>query len=145
MNNKTPINAGASNSGVNGNVIRHDPNATVAQIVEQPQTQVITRQPLVTGNILRTVTQGKVRSVKETGMIEEQNVQMVTVSENSQQVKSNTPQTAAAAKDTKEKKEDDNSTWLSAGSILTGTLINGIDAPTSGGQQQRCQCRFSCA
>ncbi|AYV11423.1 TrbI/VirB10 family protein [Shewanella algae] len=137
MNNKTPIDAGASNSDVNGNVIRHDPNATVAQIVEQPQTQVITRQPLVTGNILRTVTQGKVRSVKETGMIEEQNVEMVTVSENSQQVKSNNPQTSAAAKDAKEKKEDNNSTWLSAGSILTGTLINGIDAPTSGGQQQK--------
>ncbi|GIU41056.1 hypothetical protein TUM3794_20580 [Shewanella colwelliana] len=139
MNNKTTLTGAGTggNTDANGNVIRHDPNGTVAQIVEQPQTQVITRQPLVTGNILRTVTQGKVRSVKETGLIEEQNVQMVTVTENSQQVKNNNPQIAAASNEAREKKEDDNSTWLSAGSILTGTLINGIDAPTSGGQQQK--------
>jgi conjugal transfer pilus assembly protein TraB len=127
---------GAAGGPTDANVIRHDPNATVAQIVEKPQTQIITRQPLIKGNVLRTVTQGKVRSVKETGHIEEQDVQMVTVSENSQTVQNDAKADAGTPKHTP-KKEEDNSTWLSAGSILTGTLLNGVDAPTSGGQQSK--------
>lgn len=127
---------GTSGSQSDGNIIRHDVNGNVAQIVEKPQTQIITRQPLVQGNVLRTVTQGKVRSVKETGHIEEQDVQMVTVSENSQTVKNDTKAAAGAHKD-KAKEKEDLSSWLSAGSILTGTLLNGVDAPTSGGQQSK--------
>lgn len=119
-----------------GQVIRTGPNGTVMQTVEKPQTQVITRQPYVKGNVLRTITQGKVRSVKETGTIEESYVELVTVSENSQNV-SNPTQDAQSPKSNKSESHDDISTWLSAGSIITGTTINGVDAPTSGGQQQK--------
>jgi conjugal transfer pilus assembly protein TraB len=124
------------NNQGDGTIIRHDRNSNVPQIVERPQTQIITRQPLVKGNILRTVTQGKVRSVKETGHIEEKDVSMVTVSENSQIVQNNA-KGAAGAKTDKADVKKDNTTWLSAGSILTGTLLNGVDAPTSGGQQSK--------
>jgi conjugal transfer pilus assembly protein TraB len=124
------------NNQGDGTIIRHDRNSNVSQIVERPQTQIITRQPLVKGNILRTVTQGKVRSVKETGHIEEKDVSMVTVSENSQIVQNNA-KGAAGAKTDKADVKKDNTTWLSAGSILTGTLLNGVDAPTSGGQQSK--------
>ncbi|GGP59053.1 hypothetical protein GCM10009347_26830 [Shewanella algicola] len=134
--NKRDLQGGADGNPNADNVIRHDTNGNVAQIVERPQTQIITRQPLVKGNILRTVTQGKVRSVKETGHIEEQDVQMVTVSENSQTVQ-NDAKARAGDRDTKPEEKKDNSTWLSAGSILTGTLLNGVDAPTSGGQQSK--------
>jgi conjugal transfer pilus assembly protein TraB len=119
-----------------GNVIRTGPSATVMQTVEKPQTQVITRQPLVSGKVLRTVTQGKVRSVKETGTIEEADTQIVSVSEKTQNVNNKTEPKAATATSA-EQKVDELSTWLSAGSIITGTTINGIDAPTSGGQQQK--------
>jgi conjugal transfer pilus assembly protein TraB len=135
LNKKDLQSVGDNNNG-DGTIIRHDQNGDLVQIVERPQTQIITRQPLIKGNILRTVTQGKVRSVKETGHIEEQDVKMVTVSENSQTVQNDTKAAAAASKN-KIKKEEDKSTWLSAGSILTGTLINGVDAPTSGGQQSK--------
>lgn len=119
-----------------GNVIRTSPNGLVMQTVEKPQTQIITRQPYVRGNVLRTITQGKVRSVKETGTIEETDVLLITVSENSQHV-SNPVKEAQAAKGTKTAVKEQMSTWLSAGSIITGTTINGVDAPTSGGQQQK--------
>jgi conjugal transfer pilus assembly protein TraB len=136
LNRKDIQGVGNGNQQGDGTIIRHDQNGNVAQIVERPQTQIITRQPLVKGNILRTVTQGKVRSVKETGHIEEQDVSMVTVSENSQTVK-NDSKTANSAKNDKVADKKDKSTWLSAGSILTGTLMNGVDAPTSGGQQSK--------
>ncbi|WP_076415078.1 TraB/VirB10 family protein [Shewanella sp. UCD-KL12] len=119
-----------------GNVIRTTPNGAVMQTVEKPQTQVITRQPYVKGNVLRTVTQGKVRSVKETGKIEESYVELVSVSENSQSVSNPTKQ-AQATKTDQNALHDEITTWLSAGSIITGTTINGVDAPTSGGQQQK--------
>ncbi|MGI2115595.1 TraB/VirB10 family protein (plasmid) [Shewanella sp. HL-SH4] len=119
-----------------GNVIRTGPSANVMQTVEKPQTQVITRQPLVSGKVLRTVTQGKVRSVKETGTIEESDTHIVSVSENTQSV-NNKSEAKAADATSAEKKVEELSTWLSAGSIITGTTINGIDAPTSGGQQQK--------
>lgn len=123
-------------TGGDGTIIRHDQNGKVAQIVERPQTQIITRQPLIKGTMLRTVTQGKVRSVKETGHIEEKDVKLVTVTETSQTVNNDSKPTSAVNKGTTEKKED-NASWLSAGSILTGTLLNGVDAPTSGGQQSK--------
>ncbi|QIR16445.1 TrbI/VirB10 family protein [Shewanella aestuarii] len=119
-----------------GNVIRTGPNANLMQTVEKPQTQVITRQPLVRGKVLRTVTQSKIRSVKETGTIEESDTHIVSVSENTQNVNNTSKMEAATAAPT-EKKVEEISTWLSAGSIITGTTINGIDAPTSGGQQQK--------
>ncbi|MEO3684504.1 TraB/VirB10 family protein [Shewanella vesiculosa] len=136
LNRKDIQGAGNGNNQGDGTIIRHDQNGNVAQIVERPQTQIITRQPLVKGNVLRTVTQGKVRSVKETGHIEEQDVSMVTVSENSQTVQND----SKVDNGVNPNKVDDKkykSTWLSAGSILTGTLINGVDAPTSGGQQSK--------
>ncbi|MBB1388345.1 hypothetical protein H5185_02765 [Shewanella sp. SG44-6] len=136
LNRKDIQGAGNGNNQGDGTIIRHDQNGNVAQIVERPQTQIITRQPLIKGNVLRTVTQGKVRSVKETGHIEEQDVSMVTVSENSQTVK-NDSKTANSAKNDKVDDKKEKSTWLSAGSILTGTLMNGVDAPTSGGQQSK--------
>lgn len=136
LNRKDIQGADNGNNQGDGTIIRHDQNGNVAQIVERPQTQIITRQPLVKGNVLRTVTQGKVRSVKETGHIEEQDVSMVTVSENSQTVQND----SKVDNGVNPNKVDDKkykSTWLSAGSILTGTLINGVDAPTSGGQQSK--------
>ncbi|SUJ10210.1 TraB/VirB10 family protein [Shewanella morhuae] len=133
--NKNAQGTGQQNTG-DGTIIRHDQNGNVAQIVERPQTQIITRQPLIKGSMLRTVTQGKVRSVKETGHIEEQDVKLVTVTENTQTV-SNDKTKAAAANTSAKAKVEDNSSWLSAGSILTGTLLNGVDAPTSGGQQSK--------
>ncbi|MEH6454703.1 MAG: TraB/VirB10 family protein [Cocleimonas sp.] len=136
LNNKNIQGGNTSNNQGDGTIIRHDKNSNVSQIVERPQTQIITRQPLVKGNILRTVTQGKVRSVKETGHIEEKDVSMITVSENSQIVQNNAKGAAGAKRDKADVKED-KTTWLSAGSILTGTLLNGVDAPTSGGQQSK--------
>lgn len=117
-------------------VIRHDPNTV--QVVEKPQTQTITREPLIRGSMLRTVTQGKVRQVKETGKIEEKDVQLVAVSEDSQKVDNLSPKKKAdpnAAQNNTNK--DDEGTWLSAGSIITGTLLNGVDAPTAGTQQSK--------
>ncbi|MFB2639341.1 TraB/VirB10 family protein [Shewanella bicestrii] len=130
------VQSAGTQAGGDGTIIRHDQKGNVSQIVERPQTQIITRQPIIKGNILRTVTQGKVRSVKETGHIEEQDVKLVTVTENSQTVNNNAQSAAVVDKGSK-KEAEEISSWLSAGSILTGTLLNGVDAPTSGGQQSK--------
>lgn len=121
----------------NGTLIRHNPNTV--QVVEKPQTQTITREPMIRGSMIRTVTQGKIRQVKETGKIEEKDVQLTSLSEGTQTVKDTTGgknKAGAAAKATHPKPKDQGA-WLSAGSILTGTLLNGVDAPTAGTQQSK--------
>lgn len=90
--------------------------------------------PSFNPSTLRTITQNQVAHVKKTGVIEVQDVKITAISNNSQEIKTDKPQTNKK-KESKPVVED--SFWLSAGSILTGTLLNGVDAPTAGSTQSK--------
>ena len=94
-----------------------------------------TSKPAFQGDVVRTITQNKMREVKSEGAITETDLENTTITKESQDriTKRIGEEKAAAdrqlAADEK-KKEDEMKVFLPATSIISGTLITGVDAPT---------------
>ena len=90
------------------------------------QTTILTRTPVaLEGNAIRTVTQRQIRSVKSTGDIAVEQRKNSVLSQKAER---------AAANSLKLKEQETIQAmefFLPAGSIMSGTLLNGVDAPTS--------------
>ena len=115
---------------VHPNQVMVDQNGNV---VNTRQTQIITKSPNVgPGNVIRTVTQRNIREFRD-GEVKERDVKISTINQRTQRPESQV--NAGLAKtplDTViEQKEEEESFTLSLGSIITGTLLNGVAAPTS--------------
>ena len=96
------------------------------QPLQKRQTTILTQSNPVHGRAIRTVTQRKVREVSGKGQVEIKEV----ASNNSLSQIGNDPKQKA----TKSKPEKDQKTqkfYMPAGSIVSGTLLNGVDAPTN--------------
>lgn len=102
--------------------------ATQGGFQNQNQNVQIISRPMFTGDVVRTITQNKMREVRSGSDITETNLNAKVITESSQDNAAGVnPATAAKAPP---KKKEDLSVYLPAGSLISGTLITGLDAPT---------------
>lgn len=101
-------------------------------LVRRPQTEIVTGAPIqYKNNIIRTITQRKVREVKQSGVVEERNVMSTSLSSQSQQVNRPDDKPLESKNDRKRtSKESEGAYTLTMGSIISGTALNGVAAPT---------------
>lgn len=110
---------------------------TQSNLVRKSQTNILTQRPQIQGKVIRTITQRKVREIRESGVVEEKDVVVSSLSEKNTRVN----QSGGNKKDNKKKDVDSNKVGsngeftLAMGSIISGTSINGVAAPTSIGRQ----------
>lgn len=94
-------------------------------VVNKQQTTILTRNlSAIEGKAIRTVTQRQIRSVKSTGdiAVEERTGSVLSQAKEKRKASAKTrPQETVKAKEF----------FLPSGSIISGTLLNGVDAPTS--------------
>lgn len=131
-NNNSQVNNGGNNANQNQKQVQSGQyNKTTAprlgSVVSRGQTTILTRAPsLIEGNAIRTVTQRQIRSVKSTGDVDiedRKNTKLSQIKERRISAGKKQEQETVMAKEF----------FLPAGSIMSGTLINGVDAPTSSG------------
>ncbi|WP_445766814.1 TrbI/VirB10 family protein [Rheinheimera sp.] len=105
--------------------------------ISQGQTQIITQNPaaLTGGQVIRTVTQRNVREFRD-GKVNERPVEIHTLNARNQRVQP--VPVGPQAKLPLEYEEDEGVEifTLSMGSIISGTLLNGVAAPTSSDRKQ---------
>ena len=103
----------------------------------QGQTQIITQNPagMTGGQVIRTVTQRNVREFRD-GQINERPVEIHTLNARNQRVQP--VPTVGQTKQPLEYEEEEGVEifTLSMGSIISGTLLNGVAAPTSSDRKQ---------
>lgn len=100
-------------------------NQAYVSAVAQAQNQSYEQQPKIQGRVIRTVTQGYVRNIKQAGDIE------VSEYSNSQyQGAVRKTKKSIDSDSTRESREKDESVYLPAGSFFSGVLLTGLDAPT---------------
>lgn len=128
QNNNTPISA-PKNPSING--VASDNLAQFERRTEASQYTTYTKPPTFSGNVVRTITQSKMREVKSVGDITETvlETQSITESKAGNRTKDRgkpekTPEQIQA------EKEREMEVFLPATSIISGTLITGVDAPT---------------
>lgn len=100
-------------------------------IINTRQTQIITKAPNTgAGNVIRTVTQRNIREFRD-GEVKERDVKISTINQRTQRPEQQ--QAAGQVKTPLEQDKEDQaeSFTLSMGSIISGTLLNGVAAPTS--------------
>lgn len=106
-------------------------------LINQGQTQFITQNPTAMrgGQVIRTVTQRNVREFKD-GQINERPVEIHTL--NARNQRTEPVPTLGQAKQPLEYEEEEGVELftLSMGSIISGTLLNGVAAPTSSDRKQ---------
>lgn len=106
-------------------------------MLNQGQTQIITQNPssMSGGQVIRTVTQRNVREFRD-GQINERAVEIHTLNARNQRAQA--VPSLGSAKQPLDYEEDDGVEifTLSMGSIISGTLLNGVAAPTSSDRKQ---------
>ncbi|MDC8832839.1 TrbI/VirB10 family protein [Alteromonas gilva] len=132
-----PIDAGQATAGGQARLAGDNTPLDVAPgqegILYRQQTQVVTKEPMVFDNdVIRTITQRKVREVTESGKVEVRDVQTNTISGNTQQIDDQTARAKSKAEQNNAKvnDEDGGEYTLAMGSIISGTTLNGVAAPT---------------
>lgn len=105
-------------------------------LINQTQRQIVTQNPaaLSGGQVIRTVTQRNVREFKD-GKVNERPVEIHTLNARTQKTAS--PAVAQAKTPLEYEEEEGVEIFtLSMGSIISGTLLNGVAAPTSSDRKQ---------
>jgi len=100
----------------------------------RPNNEIVTQAPITfDNNIIRTVTQRRVTEVKQSGEVEVRDVSVNTLSSNTQNVNDRTASAQArTASATSENRDNEAGEYtLTMGSIISGTTLNGVAAPTS--------------
>jgi conjugal transfer pilus assembly protein TraB len=101
-------------------------------VINTRQTQIITKAPNTgVGNVIRTVTQRNIRELRD-GEVKERDVKISKINQRTQRPEQQTAagQVKTPLEQAKEAESEDSFT-LSMGSIISGTLLNGVAAPTS--------------
>ncbi|ALU46154.1 TraB/VirB10 family protein [Pseudoalteromonas rubra] len=111
----------------------HAPN-----VMYRSQTQIVTQNPHIEGNVIRTITQRSVREVQTLGEVTISDIKVNRLTEH------NTTQAGSEAADPERSADrnpsaagDDGEFTLTMGSIISGTIINGVAAPTKVGSQDQ--------
>lgn len=106
-------------------------------ILQRRQTQIVTaQQPQIEGRMIRTITQRNVRVVRESGTIEHQDIKTTNISQRTQNVLKEKTNTKPADVNQSVNGGNEGEFALTMGSIITGVLINGVNAPTSSNSQR---------
>ena len=102
------------------------PSSVDVNTLNRQQTTILTRNAPIEGRAIRRVTQRQIRSVNSSGNVQlEDNPNAVL----SQRTKENRRKSTARMKEQETLLAKE--LFLPAGSIISGTLLNGVDAPTS--------------
>lgn len=130
--------AGATQAQLAGDEKRYDIDGN-NRVLRRNQTHIVTQAPRrIDGGVIRTITQRDVREVRESGVIDVREVQNNALSNHTQSVRveggRDEPLTTEHAG--ARKREEPHEFTLAMGSIISGTLINGVAAPTSLGRQK---------
>jgi conjugal transfer pilus assembly protein TraB len=100
-------------------------------LVRRPQTEIVTGAPKTyDNNVIRTITQRKVREVKRSGVVEERDIMDTSLSANSQSINRPDDRPLEAKGGKTDKKGNEGLYTLTMGSIISGTALNGVAAPT---------------
>lgn len=124
----------ANETGFTGQQMQASP---VQQGHMQPrQYQQITRPRAETSGMIRTITQSRVSTIKKTGEVEEQPIEVVYVDGKGKKATKpkETGKTVKNPEIEKKRKamiKEKAKTFLPAGSIVSGVMLNGVDAPTA--------------
>ena len=100
-------------------------------VVYRPQMQVVTPEPVEFDNdVIRTITQRRVTRVKENGVVEISRNESSTLSANSMKRVGDIDQSKNTPNNPRVNDQDNGEFTLSMGSIISGTILNGVAAPT---------------
>ncbi|MBT41076.1 MAG: hypothetical protein CMF12_00995 [Idiomarina sp.] len=105
------------------------------RILRRPQTQIVTQAPKrLEGGVIRTITQRDIKEVRESGTVDIREVQSNTLTERNKNVLRNGEKESQVSPTAPKKQAQEAPEFtLAMGSIISGTLINGVAAPTSVG------------
>jgi len=108
------------------------------RVLRRPQTQIVTRAPQrLEGGVIRTLTQRDIREVRESGVVDVRENQSSALTARNQSVRrrGDAGEEVEAKPQTQQKYEVPEFT-LAMGSIISGTTINGVAAPTNVGRHR---------
>lgn len=103
-------------------------------IVGSTQAQSYTQAPMRNGNVIRTVTQRNIREFKD-GEVKEKDIVVRNISARTQRPKTFASENVISPLQAETSEESEVFT-LTMGSIISGTLLNGVAAPTSAENQK---------
>jgi len=123
---------------VQGEPVNYQANPQTPNVLYRPQTEIITQSPQIKGNVIRTITQRSIREVQRSGEVTISDIKVQRLTNETQNVDDS--REGSTAKVSKERnpsaKGDKGEFTLAMGSILSGTLINGVAAPTKVGSTE---------
>lgn len=99
------------------------------------QSEIITESPQRTGRVIRTITQRSIREVTNSGEISEHDIpQSRILSERTLQAEN---EEEILAEQRRQKSQEEQEFTLAMGSIISGTTLNGVAAPTAVGRSEQ--------
>lgn len=115
----------------NGQPVSEPYQSSNPNVVYKPQMQVVTPEPVEFDNdVIRTITQRRVTRVKENGVVEVTTNKSSTLSANSTKKVGDVNRSNDAPNNPRVNDQDNGEFTLSMGSIISGTILNGVAAPT---------------
>lgn len=98
------------------------------RVFDRTPAQFVTAKPQIEGRVIRTITQRSVRSIKNSGVIEEKMQKDLLITQHSQAPEKEI--TTGKGKDGGLVEADSGVVYLPSGSFFSGVLLTGLDAPT---------------
>lgn len=116
---------------VEGEPLPLEQNPLQPQVVYRQPTQIVTPEPLSFDNdVIRTITQRRITEVKENGKIEVRQADNLTLSGNTIEMSGVGTDAPEESTNPRVNDTDKGEFTLAMGSIISGTLLNGVAAPT---------------
>lgn len=106
------------------------------QQLQRRQTEIITSASQAEGNVIRTITQRSVREVEQSGKVSVKDIEVSRLSERTQEVDDSRKKNQKPNLGKGNNNRNTGEFTLAMGSIIGGTLINGVAAPTQVGSQE---------
>ncbi|MBT42613.1 MAG: hypothetical protein CMF12_08820 [Idiomarina sp.] len=122
----------------NGYSVQGGPNTqpnVKGNVVRRPQTEIITESPTIEGNVIRTITQRSIREVQRSGEVTVSDIKVNRLTEETQSVDDQRESSQRPNRDNQNPSStgEGGEFTLAMGSLISGTLINGVAAPTKVG------------
>jgi conjugal transfer pilus assembly protein TraB len=106
-------------------------------VLRRPQTEIVTESPQIEGNVIRTITQRNIREVQRSGEMTVSDIKVQRLTEDGQAVDDTRASSQQASNERNPSSRGDNGEFtLTMGSLISGTLINGVAAPTRVGSSE---------
>lgn len=122
---------------VQGEPVTYESEQNNANVLYRPQTEIITQAPQIRSKVIRTITQRSVKEVQRSGEVTISDIKVERLTNESQNASSDSEQPPNQTERNPSAKGEQGEFTLAMGSILSGTLINGIAAPTKVGSQDK--------